>query len=461
MADPGQAEAAAPGHGPAARPSVVRGGEMRSLTGLRGVAAVMVMAYHFVLRLPDAEGWQHGLLSRGYLAVDLFFILSGFVLAHAHGAAFAAGTDRRTYARFLVARLARIYPLYLLVALESGGMRLWRTGGLSPSVLGLNLALLQGWGLADSLEGAAWSVSTEWGAYLVFPLLLAACLGSRRGAWLSAGLAGLAVAGLAALPGLALPGQGRSGPLDIYSAATPAPLLRCLAEFTLGLLTYRVARAAGQGAGRARAGLPARPGAAGSEAMGLRAAGWGGFARVVRGWAPGAATLSCAALLGVLWMLARGGRDVAAVALCCVLVGALSHERGPAARLLGGAGPYWLGRWSYSIYLLHDKFSHLARLLRDRLDGAVPFASAWAMAGTGALVLGCSALCFAAVEQPMRRLVLSWLRGRGATLPGAPSAPAAFPAPAPAPATAPAPALPAPDDVTADNVAAACVEGLA
>jgi peptidoglycan/LPS O-acetylase OafA/YrhL len=73
------------------------------LDGLRGIAAVFIIQRH-------AEDLLGEALPSSYLGVDLFFALSGFVLAHAYGAALADG--RISPMRFMKARLLRLYPLY-------------------------------------------------------------------------------------------------------------------------------------------------------------------------------------------------------------------------------------------------------------------------------------------------------------------------------------------------------------
>jgi peptidoglycan/LPS O-acetylase OafA/YrhL len=74
------------------------------LDGMRGVAALVVAAYHADVLLGFTPG-------SGYLAVDLFFVLSGFVLAHAYDSRFERGM---TPLEFMRIRLIRLYPLYLL-----------------------------------------------------------------------------------------------------------------------------------------------------------------------------------------------------------------------------------------------------------------------------------------------------------------------------------------------------------
>jgi peptidoglycan/LPS O-acetylase OafA/YrhL len=81
-----------------------------ALDGLRGVAAIMVALRHapFLWAVPATPtGW----MKNSYLAVDLFFVLSGFVLEHAYGRRFREGMSVGT---FMLARLQRLYPLYAL-----------------------------------------------------------------------------------------------------------------------------------------------------------------------------------------------------------------------------------------------------------------------------------------------------------------------------------------------------------
>ena len=91
--------------------------QIRPLTGIRGLAASYVVAY----RAPVLS-WirQSEFLRHGYLAVDLFFVLSGFVMAMSYSRMFASGFSPRHYGAFLIRRLARIYPLYLLVTCTYG-----------------------------------------------------------------------------------------------------------------------------------------------------------------------------------------------------------------------------------------------------------------------------------------------------------------------------------------------------
>lgn len=72
---------------------------------MRGVAAICVMIYHFSVFLAATK-----VLPSAYLAVDLFFILSGFIIAHAYQARLLSGLS---FARFVVIRLVRLYPLYI------------------------------------------------------------------------------------------------------------------------------------------------------------------------------------------------------------------------------------------------------------------------------------------------------------------------------------------------------------
>ena len=77
------------------------GAENRALTGLRGCAALLVCVHHLVLHIGAPPSPAQAFALRGYLMVDLFFVLSGFVMALAYEGWFAGPTDPATYVRFL------------------------------------------------------------------------------------------------------------------------------------------------------------------------------------------------------------------------------------------------------------------------------------------------------------------------------------------------------------------------
>jgi peptidoglycan/LPS O-acetylase OafA/YrhL len=111
-------------------------------------------------------------------------MLSGFVLTHVHARELDDGVDRRTYGRFLLLRLARVYPLHLLALLAIVPVRhlAQQTDGNAGAFL-MQLWLMASWGFNGGLSwnGPAWSLSAEWFAYLVFPLIVT-CTAGLRGA---------------------------------------------------------------------------------------------------------------------------------------------------------------------------------------------------------------------------------------------------------------------------------------
>jgi peptidoglycan/LPS O-acetylase OafA/YrhL len=359
-------------------------GEIRALTGLRGLAAPLVAIFHFKLNnaffqldhTPSPAARSLGrFIDHGYLGVDLFFVLSGFVMAISYGRMFENGFSWSGYALFLRRRLARVYPLYLATTLATALLFLLHaTPPAFWTTLGLNLALVQAWGFAPTLNAPGWSISTEWGAYLLFPLLLDVTLASRnKTALLVGGLSLALLALIAALPTTLV--FGRVGPLDAHDASSPLPLLRCLAEFSLGLLCVRATRMLALGP-RSSAGL----------------------------------ALAASGLLVVLMMLP--GTDLAIVLLFAALILALERRHGVVAGILGHPLIHGLGVLSYSFYLLHFRFIWFERVLRDRLPGLLGHDAreAIALLVTFTLLLGLSALTYAIIEKPAR----VWLRGGSA-----------------------------------------------
>jgi peptidoglycan/LPS O-acetylase OafA/YrhL len=168
-------------------------GAIPALTGLRGYAALWVLVSHisytntFSAAVGERLGWKHlnGLLRHEYLAVDLFFVLSGFVLTHAHGRELDERIDLRTYLRFLLLRLARVYPLHLVALLTMLGLHFVAPSGSawdSPGNFVLHLTMTASWGFARGLSWnpPAWSLSSEWLAYVVLPMIMLVTAGLRR-----------------------------------------------------------------------------------------------------------------------------------------------------------------------------------------------------------------------------------------------------------------------------------------
>lgn len=85
--------------------------QIRSHTGLRGIAALLVVLYHIHFAAPRLpfENWSP-FLSRGYLMVDLFFILSGFIISYVYNRPDMAVMKT---GNFLIKRIIRLYPLHV------------------------------------------------------------------------------------------------------------------------------------------------------------------------------------------------------------------------------------------------------------------------------------------------------------------------------------------------------------
>ena len=342
------------------------GGEVRALTGLRGIAAGYVVLYHMLQDVPG-DGVVPTFIRHGYLAVDLFFVLSGYVMAMVHG---RDTFDLNGYGLFLRKRFARIYPLYAAVTVATLLLvDIWGSAPITPARLLVNALLLQGWGAGATIVAPAWSLSAEVGAYLIFPLLVSLLLTGRRAPALAC--VGTAFVLLAALS-MAGP-HPRSGPLDLYQPHTVAPLLRAIGGFTLGLAAFRL--------GRSR-----------TVAHGLS-----------RPWT--AAALGCALLL----LLIRPATDLAVVALFVPFIAALAVGRtGVASRVLAAPLPHRLGVLSFSIYLVHFPIREVLRpWLADRLAGLdVPHAYDMATVGACLATLAVAALTYRLIERPGRSMLL-------------------------------------------------------
>lgn len=212
--------------------------DLPALTGIRGLAAWFVVLYHIRLgAAPHLPAWADFALSKGYLAVDLFFMLSGFVL-------WLNYSDRlrrdglKAVPNYLGRRLARVWPLHLfmLAAVVIFASVVAATGELNPihypwAELPLHVLLIHNWGFTSGLtwNDPSWSISGEAAAYLLLPLLVLAVDWKRISP-------ASAVAALLLLAFLLSAVMGWSGVALLGQDVPRFGLLRAVTEFTMGTI---------------------------------------------------------------------------------------------------------------------------------------------------------------------------------------------------------------------------------
>ncbi|MBO1075590.1 acyltransferase family protein [Roseomonas marmotae] len=351
--------------------------EIRSLTGLRGIAALLVAAYHLQEVFDNGAAQQAEWHQQLYLSVDVFFVLSGFMIMLRYQHFFMRPWRSQDFSDFMLRRIARIYPLYLVVLLLYVGLRLAEAGftghavpaPITPDVFALNLSMAQVWGLGPSIIIPTWSVSAEFFAYLAFPLLVP--LFARSGGRILLGLACgimLSLVGLAWLASWL--GAAADFSLNIWKHDWGLPVLRCLAGFMAGMLIHRVF---------ARGSLDRW---AGNDALGIAV---------------------CLALVaGLAWKVP----DLLLFPLFPALVLVLSCNKGWLARLFSNPVVHSLGRWSFALYLVHGMLQRIPLALEPRLAGPIgqEAAMAVAVAVHFSVVAAASAACYAFIEAPGQKM---------------------------------------------------------
>src|SRR6185437_5224660 len=282
--------------------------EIAPLTSIRGVTALWVVAFHLVKDLSRhgvvlADGtFASRVLLAGVFRVDLFFILSGFIIARTYGSLTAGGIPE-----FLFKRWARLYPLHFIVlALMVPAVFVVRSLGQTPedpeffaySVLPYHFTLTFTWfGLPIGWNGPAWSLSVEWLNYAVFPMLV--ILGRRLPAPVRIVLAVLGSVALVV------------GPQFVgFDSTGPRAIGRGLLGFTTGVLLQSLAPS--------------------------------GFAVP---FLPSAAF----ALLVIMLAFSNQSPVLAPLAIAVLIPALAGRGRDPLVAALSAPTAIWLGRISYSI----------------------------------------------------------------------------------------------------------------
>ena len=349
------------------------------LDGWRGICAVLVALHHF-----SANGHIAALplIRNAWLFVDFFFVLSGFVITHAYSERLQTSRDAGS---FVLRRFARLWPLHVavlvaFVALEA--IRFAMTGSgfageRTPLALLANLFLVQSLGIFNTLtwNTPSWSISTEFYTYLVFACVCVATAKQATRTILSVILVG---AGLAVLIFFSRYGMRETFDWGFF---------RCLFGFFAGSLTYEMWK---------RTPLADRAGSA--------------------------AEIAAIAIAFAFLVFVPGHRafEYLAVPVFALLVFVFAQESGIVSRALRLPAVNALGRWSYSIYMVHMLvlallFSALdsagTRWTTKLPDGAeeIVMRSPWAadalMLAYLALVIALAAFTWRYIEQPGQRMV--------------------------------------------------------
>ena len=400
-------------------------GRVLELDGVRGIAVLLVLAFHFVGLALDASGHTalralKKALGLSWSGVDLFFVLSGFLI----GGILLEQRDSPTYFRtFYVRRACRILPLYVLLVAAAF---LWRGGvedGWWAAVPWLGGEFYPAWSYATFTQNflmaeanaygtnwlaATWSLAIEEQFYLVLPLALWLAP-PRRLPWIL--LCAIVSAPVIRLAFLELHRHQGYPAHVLMPARADALLLGVLGAWALRHDGLRRVLSEARGALYALAGILL----AGVALLTVRGAGVGGFR------------------MGFL-----GGSWIALLYLLFILI-AVTEGRGPISAITRLSPLRALGHISYGVYLLHQP---VAGLLFGPVTGGEPRLSTASDAGlmllAVAVTLALASLSWIVLERPLLKWGQSWSYAPSAAE-AAPVPAAVRPVPLPAPFLVPPP----------------------
>lgn len=323
------------------------------------------------------DGIIRQLLSRGYLSVEMFFVMSGFVMAYVYREYWQEGWSLKRFGIFMQHRFARIYPLYFVLTIAMLGFLYMGYGHTEildeniPIMIGANVLMIQQLGISESIIGTAWTISVDLIGYLLFPALSVIILRTRANIDWFVIAAGIAVMGMLQIMS---DGMEVRGTLDIVSHDTPIPIIRCLTTFIMGMSMYKL-YANGEGKNLSHPVI----------------------------------SLTLLAMMFFL-MIASPKADFLIVGLVPAFLLSVSGDTGFVARILGSKPMLELGKISYALYLMHLFFFPFRMALKWQLEhriGMSDIAAANAsMSATIILLIGCSFVAHYFFERPTQR----WLR---------------------------------------------------
>ncbi len=215
---------------------------INNLTGIRAVAALWVVLFHLNILDTPVNGRLGEIVSHGLFGVDIFFVLSGFVLSMVYVRKMPSSFSWAWYRQFLGRRFAKIYPLHLLtliavIVLFKAAENVHVLTRLASNNLWnavCSALMLHAFGLTRSLSWnmQSWSVSAEWFAYALLFTPMVYGLARFRTRTVLAGMAIL----------LACMGAISIWVGTPWTILTTAGVLRILPEFLCGYLLFRIIR---------------------------------------------------------------------------------------------------------------------------------------------------------------------------------------------------------------------------
>jgi peptidoglycan/LPS O-acetylase OafA/YrhL len=358
--------------------SMQQQGEVRNLTGMRAFAAFWVVFYHWQYLDPlDNLVFlrENPFLGRGYWAVDLFFVLSGFIIAFVYHEKFAAMPTLRTYKDYIILRWARLYPIHvvlifgyvlLLAAANMAGKPIHGGDNFTWSQLAAHLTLTQAWQIVDGLgwNWPSWSISAEFFAYtFLFPLY----------AWIFRRSTFPVVCALLLVTWCAAYAYGQISGHGFKSFHSG--LLRITAEFLAGYLLFFFTRR-----------------------------------YLLNGRQANCLFLVSVAGLAMLCLLPFS-MEILLLPLLAGVVLSLFYGSSVLDKVFGNRSAVYLGHISYSLYMVHDLINVITGQAVKLAGFPVPLAHDQALLLLAALVVGTTivaALGFHLVENPFR----SWMKKR-------------------------------------------------
>lgn len=153
--------------------------EIKSLTGIRGIAASFVVFHHWCYFLltsnslsSSAKEYLSIFFSHGNWSVDLFFVLSGFLLCLTSYNEFKDGISKTNYYNFIVKRFCRVYPIYIVLTFAYFIAEIAFTQNKTSIFTILsNITLFQSVLNIKNINPLAWSLSVEWVIYFLLPFM--------------------------------------------------------------------------------------------------------------------------------------------------------------------------------------------------------------------------------------------------------------------------------------------------